>query len=132
VPLPPIRGHLLDSTCLFGKGRAWFFVATRDEGRTLHQCALIRPDGSVEAVAQAEAGDNSWLGQLRGKCAAGDFLLAATDDGILRIEASGGQISVTKEFPDTEPFVDARRHLLPGPRGLYVVGPHDIQLLKIA
>jgi tRNA A-37 threonylcarbamoyl transferase component Bud32 len=173
VPLPPIRGHLLDSTCLFGQHRAWFFVATREGGRTLHQCALVRPDGSVEATAQAEAGDNSWLGHLRGKCAANDFLLAATDDGIVRVELlhdrrrsgtapsddgtsptpsdqwrargprsrgdrsvdSGkrsGRIAPAKEFPDTEPFVDARRHLLPGPHGLYVVGPHDIQLLKIA
>jgi hypothetical protein len=132
VALPPLRGQLIDSTCVFGRGRCWFFAATRDAGRTRHTCALIRPDGSVTAVTEAEAEDGSWLGHLRGKCAVGDFLLAATDDGVVRVEVDAGQIRVVKAFPDTEEFVDSRSHLFPGPRGLYVVGPHEIQLLKIA
>jgi hypothetical protein len=132
VVLPPLRGQLIDSTCVFGKGRCWFFAATRDAGRTRHACALIRPDGSVVAVAEADAEDGSWLGHLRGKCAVGDFLLAATDDGVVRVEADAGQIGVVKTFPDTEEFVDTRSHLFPGPQGLYVVGPHEIQLLKIS
>lgn len=131
VKLPPIRGQVVDATCFFSKDRCWFFLATREDSRTIHQCIVIRPDGSVEGIAQAQQGDSSWLGTLRGKCASGDFLLAATDEGIVRVELDGGRIVKTREFPDTEPFVDTSCHLLPAPQGLYVVGRQEIQMMKM-
>ena len=92
---------------------------------------LVRADGAALAVAEAAAGDGSWLGTLGGACAVGDFLLAPTDDGVVRLEAAGGRIFMTKAFPDTEPFVDAGSVLLPAPGGLAVVGPREVRILAI-
>jgi hypothetical protein len=93
---------------------------------------VIRRDGTIEAEAEAAQGDGSWLGVLRGKCAAEGFLLAATDEGIVRVEPAGGAIVQTRSFPDTEPFVDAACGLFAGPQGLYVVGRQEIRVLTIA
>jgi hypothetical protein len=49
------------------------------------------------------------------------MLFAATDDGIVRIEAVGSDLSVTKSFPDTVRFVDAESLLFPGKAGLTVI-----------
>ncbi|MBI4021594.1 MAG: hypothetical protein HY369_05105 [Candidatus Aenigmarchaeota archaeon] len=130
VQLPPIRGQLVDSTCVFGKDCCWFLVSTRHQGRTVNQCVQISRRGAVLATAEAEAGDGSWLGSLRGKCG-GTPLFSATDDGIVRIEAAGTALQVVREFPDTEPFVDAGSHLFPAKEGIYVVGRQEIHLLTI-
>jgi len=131
VKLPPIKGQLIDSTCVFSKNRAWFFVSNKDGSQTVNQCVVISPNGEVEAVAQAEAGDGSWLGDIRGKCAAANFLLAATDEGIVRMEIQNGQILQSAIFPDTEPFVDSGCHLFAGTDGLYVVSRREIRRLVI-
>jgi H/ACA ribonucleoprotein complex subunit 3 len=132
VALPSIRGQLVDATCAFSDQRCWFFTATQDRGKTVHRATVIKPDGSIEATAEAESGDGSWLGTIRGKAAAGNFLLAATDDGVVRVEPDGsGGIAVTKAFPDTEPFVDAGCILHIGRRGLYVISKHEITVLKL-
>lgn len=131
VKIPQITGQLLDSTCYFGKDRIWFALAMQEAGAIKHRVVALKGDGKVEAVAEATAGDGTWLGTLRGKAAAGPWLFASTDDGIVRLEVDGGKIVVTKEYPDTEPFVDAGCHLFPGPQGLYVVTPHEIRLLEI-
>lgn len=131
VKLPPIRGQLVDSTCVFSKDYCWFFIATKESGKTIHRCVVIRKDGSIEALAEAEKGDGSWLSNLRGKCAVGDFLFSATDEGIVRFEAGNGEIAKTREFPDTEPFVDSDSNLFVCKDGIYVVGGKEIMILKI-
>lgn len=131
VKLLPIRGQLIDSTCVFANDRCWFFISTQESGKTINQCLVIKQDGTIEATAKADSGDGSWLGSLRGKCAAGNFLLAATDGGIIRVEPVGERIDVTKEFPDTAKFVDSGCHLFPGNEGLFVVSSKEINLLKI-
>lgn len=135
VKIPPVRGQLIDATCCFGKDRAWLTTSAQEGGVIKNQMVCIKSTGEVLATAEATAGDGSWLGALRGKTAAGALLFAATDDGIVRLEvdASGlvGRIKVTREFPDTEPFVNAGCHLFVGPQGLYVVSPREIKLLKI-
>ena len=132
VAWPRVPGHLVDARCLFGQRRAWFFTASEDGGRRRHRCLVVRPDGSVEASAEAEPGDGSWLAELDGKCAAGGFLLAATDDGLCRLEVDQGRIVRTKEFPDAEPFLDAGCTLLAGNDGLYVVDRQEVRRLRIA
>jgi hypothetical protein len=92
---------------------------------------LIKPDGSIKATASAEEGDDSWLSTIRGKCAASNFLLVATDEGIVRIEPDQGRLVEIKKFPDTEPFVDTSCHLFVGHDGLYVVDRQEIRILKI-
>jgi hypothetical protein len=132
VAWPRVRGHLVDARCLFGQGRAWFFTAGEDGGRRHHRCLVVRPDGAVEASAEAEPGDGSWLADLDGKCAAGRFLLAATEDGLCRLEVDQGRIVKTKEFPDAEPFLDPGCTLLAGNDGLYVVDRQEVRRLRIA
>ena len=60
------------------------------------------------------------------------MLLAATDAGIARIEVGNGALQQTREFPDTEPFVDAASQLLVGKDGVYVVGRSEITALTNA
>lgn len=131
VKLPPIRGQLIDATAVFTRDRVWFFTSTNELGKSVNRCTVIRADGTVEAGAETTAGDGSWLGTIRGKCAAGNFLLAATDDGIVRVEPQGTTIAKTREFPDTEPFVDADSMLLADSAGIYVVDRQEIKILKI-
>ena len=132
VKLPPIQGQLIDSTCVFTNDRCWFFTSTQIAGKTIHRCAVILKDGAIEAIIEGEHRDLDWIGNLRGKFAAGTFLLSATDDGIVRVEANSGKIIKTKEFPDTEPFVNANSNLFAGKSGLYVVDRQEIKILKIA
>jgi len=131
VKIPQITGQLLDSTCWFSKDRFWFATAFQEAGVIRHRIVALKGDGTVEAVAEATAGDGTWLGTLRGKAAAGQWLFASTDDGIVRLEVQGGKVVIAKEYPDTEPFVDAGCHLFPAPQGLYVVTPNEIRLLEI-
>jgi H/ACA ribonucleoprotein complex subunit 3 len=131
VKLPPVPGQLIDATCYFAGNWAWFIISTRDKGKTINKCMIIKSDGSVNESAETTDGDGSWLGSVRGKCAAGKFLLAATDDGIARVEPDGGTLSVVKEFPDTEPFVDSGCHLFASKAGLFVVSRREIKSLKI-
>lgn len=136
VKLPPDSGQLIDADCIFTNDRCWFFWTTQERGKTIHRCAVIRPTGEAIATCQAELGEDSWLGEIpsirRGKCAAGHFLLVATDSGIIRVDPQNGQLVKTKEFPDTEPFVNTNCQLIAGQEGLYVVTQQEIQLLQIA
>lgn len=129
IPIP--KGEAVDSTAVISSERIWFFLAVSTGGKILHYGWVIRPDGTIEGEAFAERGDGSWLSKIRGKCAIGKFLLAATDEGIVRLEADLGKIVKTKEFPDTEPFVSAESHLFPGKDGLYAADDKEIKLLKL-
>lgn len=129
IPIP--KGEAVDSTAVISSERIWFFLAVSTGGKILHYGWAIRPDGTIEGEAFAERGDESWLSEIRGKCAIGKFLLAATDEGIVRLETDSGKIVKTKEFPDTEPFVSAESHLFAGKDGLYAVDEKEIKFLKI-
>lgn len=132
VELPPMAGQLIDSTCFFGKELAWFFMAVRQGSQAINQCFLVNSKGKVLATAKAQEGDGSWLGSIRGKCAISNFLLAATDDGIQRVQAQGSQIVVTKEFPDASRVVDTDSNLFPGNGGLSVVSRQVIWNITIS
>ena len=132
VRLPFLGGQLIDASCTFGGNRAWVLLASERAGRRVHQCVVVSAEGVVEAAAEADEGDGSWLGNLQGKCAAGASLLSATDSGLVRIELSQGALVETRRFPDTEPFLDQNSRLLAGPTGLYVIEPREIKLLKIS
>lgn len=126
LTLQPFRGHMIDATCFFSNDHAWFFLANRVGSETINSCYLIRRDGTVEATAETLSGDASWLGTLRGKTASADFLLAPTDDGVVRIRAQGADLVVEKEFPDSARFVHEGRSLFASREGLLVVSGHDI------
>jgi len=133
VKLPKLRGQLLDSTCFFTEKRCWFMASLKDQGKIINHCVVILRTGEIEASCEYTLDDeNDWLSVLRGKCVAGNFLLAATDEGIVKVEVIGNKIAKTKTFPDTEPFVDTSCHLFLSQEGLYVVSQKEIKLLKIA
>jgi hypothetical protein len=132
VRLPPLHGQWVDATCVFTDTHCWLLVATQVQGKMVHQCMLLSAQGTLEATAQAEQHDGSWLGTLQGKCAAGHFLFAPTDAGVVRVEPQHDQLVPTKVFPDTEPYVDSACHLFAGQQGMYVVDRQDIYLLTIA
>lgn len=131
VRLPLWPGQLIDSTAVFGADRVWFLTTRREGALTVNRCVVITAHGTVEATAEAIADDGSWLGTLRGKAAAGEFLLAATDDGVVRLETAGTGIKLVRQYPDTEPFVTAGSHLFLGADGLYVVGRQQIRRMTI-
>ena len=131
LQMPPLRGQLVDATCVLDEARAWVLLALHAAGRTAHLCLAYSRRGALEGTAEAEAGDGSWLGTLPGKCATQGVLLAATDSGIARVEVEGGRLRVTRQFPDTEPFVDSGSQLLVGEGGLFVVGRRAVAELRM-
>lgn len=131
VKMPPIRGQLIDCYAYFTKEKVWFLVSFQEAGNTKNRCCVIKADGSVEATEECSSQDGSWLGNIRGKAAAGNWLFSPTDEGICRLEISQGKIVKGKEFPDTEPFVNENSQLFPSSKGIYVVGEKDIKLIQI-
>jgi hypothetical protein len=132
VAFPRIAGRVVAARCTLSAGLAYLFLAVEGGGRLLHRCLVFRRDGGLEASAQATPGDGSWLGGLGGACALGDLLFVPTDDGLARVECRAGQLQVTREFPDTAPFVDAQSRLLVDGSGLYVVGRQEITSLRMS
>lgn len=117
-----VRGKLVDATCAISRGRAWFLTATQEGAKLIHRCYAISSTGVVEASAEAEAGDGSWLGSIRGGAASSaGQLLMPTDDGLTRVEVVNNSIVPTRSFPDTAPWVDSGSQILLGRDGLYVV-----------
>jgi hypothetical protein len=132
LAMPRIGGQLLDAECLFDADRAWLFLAFQQGARSLNRCLAIDHRGRILAAAEAEAGHPGWLGSLRGKLATGGALMAATDDGLLRLRIDGNQIVEDGFFPDCEPFVDQECQLLATGQGLAVISGHSITLLRMA
>jgi H/ACA ribonucleoprotein complex subunit 3 len=132
VTVPPITGQLINATASICRDRIWFFQTVNEQGRRHNRCYLIGGDGTVQAKAQTTAGDGSWLGKITGTLAAGNFLLAATDDGVVRIEPNGNRLAPAKRFSDTDHIVDSTTHLLPGNGGLTAVNRRSIWNLTIS
>lgn len=129
LALPP--GQLLDATCSFGHDRCWFLAAIKGPKGVTNHCVLVARDGHVLGRHAAPEGDGSWLGTLRGKCAAGNSLLCATDDGVARVDELSGALVQTRLFPDTAPYVDSATQLFAGRDGLYAVSDRTIYLLRL-
>jgi serine/threonine protein kinase len=132
VKIPRIRGQLIDAACAFTDKLCWFFTSSQESGQTINRCSVIQKDGTIVASAEAVHGDGSWLSSIRGVAAVGPALLVPTDDGVVQVKCSGGQIVVAKEFPDTDAFVNSGSRLFAAADGLYVVTRRDIVKLKIS
>lgn len=124
VPLPPIRGRVLDADCVFGEGRAWLLLELESGGKVFKRCVVIRENGKVAASLDAP----SWLESIHGACAAGAFLFVPTDKGIVRVDEA---LSPATEYSDTEPFVDAASRLAVAGDGLVVANRGEILKLSI-
>jgi len=131
IKLTPIRGQLIDASAKFSDHHVYFFTSVQENGRTINRCQVINDLGQTEATTEATAGDGTWLGQIHGHAAMSNCLLSPTDNGVVKVEIQNGALVVTKEFPDTEPFVDTQSKLLVGRDGLYVATHHEIWRLQI-
>lgn len=142
VQLPPWSGQLLQASCCFSRGLAWLFLTTQKHGLRHYSCQVISAQGLVVATATSHQQQPHWLSQLGTSltlshdhcpfCAVDDFLLAATDDGIVRIQVQQGQLTRTRVFTETEPYVDASCRLIAGPEGLWVVRDRQIDWLQLS
>ncbi|UQA59640.1 hypothetical protein [Polyangium aurulentum] len=129
--LPWPGGQIVEATASLDDDRAWFFLAHERAGRIRHLCTVIGADGALLGVAEADAGDGSWLGTIAGKQAIGGALLSPTDHGIVRVEVSGGVAAEARRFPDTEPFVHGASALVAGRAGLWVMDSREIKRLAL-
>lgn len=142
VPLPRWPGELVYATCTFSHQFAWVFLTVQDQGQLRSICHVITPTGAI--VATAESTSSEWLALLQSSlqgdrcpyCAINYFLLAATDQGIIKVEVQPtplgqAQLVQTQIFAETEPFVDSSCQLLPDPDGLWVVNAQQIKFCKL-
>lgn len=131
VKLPTWRGELIEAHCVFSQTYCWFFLAMQLQGVRQYFVYVISTTGEVIATADSSSQDLTWLSNMHGKFASVNFLLAPTDEGIVKLEPQGGKIVKVKEFPNTEPFVDANCQLFASQQGLYVVKQNEILKLVI-
>lgn len=130
VPLPPFSGQLVDATCYFGQD-AWLMLTVKQGAQLVNHCYVISPTGEIRAQAEELTGSDTWLGYIHAIAAGSRFALAASDEGVMQVEISGGALVVTGHFPDTKPFVATDSQLLLAPDGLYVFGRQTIHHLTI-
>ncbi len=131
VRLPQIRGRIVSANCRFSKDLCWFAIQTDEQGAIIQRLYLINAKGAILAQIEQNAATTTWLSSINGSCAMGPFLFVPTDGGIVRVEQSGARLVVTREFPDTENFVDTDCTLLPCQGGIAVVSPHEITTLTL-
>lgn len=131
VLLPPVDGRLVDAHVVFDDAHALVLLATEKGGARTHAMHLVASDGAVIASAVGRPDDARSLAHLRGKALHRGQVLAATDEGLVRLEASSGRLIERAHFPDTAPFLGAGVDLLPGPDGaVHVVTTQEIVRLE--
>jgi len=131
VQIRRFDGQIMDATCYFCRDLAWFIVTMKHGSRLVNRCTVVNKSGAVVAEADDTVGSAGWLGSARSKCGVGGMLLAATDDGIVRVEIDSGNLVETKRFADTEKFVSRGCHLFAAEGGLYVVTGKQVLHLKV-
>lgn len=131
IKLPILSGQILEINCILSDQYAWLLINSQQQGQIIQRVFVIDQNGQILANLEAIFGDQPWLNSLDGHCAINNFLLVATDEGIVRIELQNRQIVQTKIFTDTESFVDSNCQLLVGDQGLYVISEKEIKHLKI-
>jgi len=131
VAMPQINGQLIDLTCSFTSNLAWFFYSLKEGSEVRNYCYVVKSDSTIVASAQAVEGDGSWLGRIRGGFATGNSYFAPTDRGIVRVEVVQDTIQLSREYPDTDEFVNSQTLLLPASDGIYAVHTRSVQLLTI-
>ena len=132
IQIPPIRGELIDANCVFSDHLCWFFTATQEQGKIIHQVSVLRDSGELVSTLTGQKGDISWLTNLHGHCAIANWLFVPTDDCLVRIEVQNGRIMITKSFPETEAYVDSGCSLIVASQGIYVVHTQKILQLQLS
>ncbi|MGK7932825.1 MAG: hypothetical protein AB4041_15535 [Microcystaceae cyanobacterium] len=130
VKLPNLLGKLIDAYCTFSQNYCWFFITLENQRQLINKVYVINQKGDVITMTEATLTDNLWLSTLRGKFALNHALLAATDEGIIRLEVQSDKIVQTKTFTETEPYVDQSSQLFASSQGIYVVNSKEINFMS--
>ncbi|MCC6812062.1 MAG: hypothetical protein IT381_31865 [Deltaproteobacteria bacterium] len=125
-----IRGRVLEMGCVLGE-LGWLSVAREVAGARVDACILIDPRGQTLAAVEGDARDLPWLASAKLGAAVDHALLVPTDAGVVRVEATGGTLAVTRVFSDTEPFVDAGCRLIATKDALLVHDAHELRALTM-
>ncbi|MFA5166217.1 MAG: hypothetical protein WC449_02840 [Candidatus Paceibacterota bacterium] len=130
-------GQILDTTAIFSHDHCWFFCKKSQAGKIENHCWLVSRFGQVLGHEVAVDGSNNWLGAIRGKCAlttqnGNEALLCATDQGIVRVDYTNGQIAKARDFAGTENFVDSQTQLYLCKDGLIALNKNAIRQIKIS
>lgn len=118
------------SACYFDKDICWLLLPMRKDGNIVNYCMVINNKGEFLKGAIADADSNTWLGEIKGKCAVGNSLLTPTDAGILQVTLVGKELLSTI-YPNTEDFVNYHVKLLRGKDNeIYAVKDREITKLE--
>jgi hypothetical protein len=131
VRVPRVSGQVVRERCALSAERGWLVTEVAEAGRQLTRLAVVRRDGTVEATAEAEAGDGGWLAGARAMAAAGPWLFVVTDDGLQRVAVRGGAVGLDARYPDADPFLADVVDLLVGGGGLVVVSEREVRVLQL-
>jgi len=127
----PVNGHLFDVACCFSTELVWLLMAVDQGGQEYRRAVVYDRSGKLLADETFPATEDHWLYELRGNAAAGQFLLASTDDGVVRIEINRGKLALTRQFTETAPYVDRTTRLVVANDGLYAVNRQQIVHLQL-
>jgi hypothetical protein len=136
LKLDRLPGQLLGATAVFDADRAWLLVQYQEGGKTYHRATAVNQLGQVLAQYEIEEpSEDHWLRSIHGHAAIGGRLFCATDDGVVAVQVKAGQF-ITRQFPDTAPFVNSNSKLLALVEdkqiALLVVGERQIVRLAIS
>ncbi len=126
-----IEGQLVDSACYFDKDYSWLLTSMKEGQDTMNHCMVINQRGEIVKSVKTKAGNDTWLGNIHRKCAAGNSLLTPTDNGVKKttLDLKSKELN-SKTYPETAAFVNSRSKLLRGKNEIYAVNSQDIVKLE--
>lgn len=131
IEFPIIPGKLLDVTCYISEKIVWFFSSFMQNGSKTNRCIVYDSRGKLLAMSEEISGVSTWLSAIRGKTVFNDFLLSATDNGIVQLKLESGNIVVKNAYPDTAEYVNDESIIHLSNQGVYVVDNKEITLLQL-
>jgi tRNA A-37 threonylcarbamoyl transferase component Bud32 len=130
IDLPIISGSIIDMQCVQSSERYWLLCKTKRGSEYYNICIALNTLGKVLGQYETKDDDDTWLGTIYGKTAAGTNLFSPTDKGIVRTTCDNGQWQ-EQIFSATEPFVHSKCQLLGSSKGIYVITAKTIRLLSM-
>lgn len=110
VKLNSIKGKLLGANTYFYKDICILFIQTKNQNVS-NEIYLINNHGDVLFYEKTKYGDHQWLNKVTGKVLYKNYLFSSTDEGIIRLDIIGNNINVSREYKDTQKFIDSNSRL---------------------
>lgn len=139
LTMPRLRGPARDIHAVVGDDRVWLSWSEQSASQRVFRCACILANGQLlctvslpEDASQAGSGRLAqWLPFARGGCAVGRYLFVPTDAGLVRVEHRQGRLDISREFPESAPYLDSSARLLCTRDGLHAVSARAITRLTM-